>query len=30
LSPEDFAKFLKDDMALWADAVKVAGVKLER
>jgi tripartite-type tricarboxylate transporter receptor subunit TctC len=30
LSPEEFAKFLKDDMALWAEAVKVAGVKLER
>jgi tripartite-type tricarboxylate transporter receptor subunit TctC len=30
LSPEEFAKFLKDDMALWAEAVKVAGVTLER
>jgi tripartite-type tricarboxylate transporter receptor subunit TctC len=30
LAPEAFAKFLKDDMALWAEAVKVAGVKLER
>jgi tripartite-type tricarboxylate transporter receptor subunit TctC len=30
LSPEEFAKFLKDDIALWAEAVKVAGVKLER
>jgi tripartite-type tricarboxylate transporter receptor subunit TctC len=30
LSPEAFAKFLKEDMALWAEAVKLAGVKLER
>jgi tripartite-type tricarboxylate transporter receptor subunit TctC len=30
LTPEAFAKFLKDDMALWAEAVKVAGVTLER
>lgn len=26
LSPDEFAKFLKDDMALWAEAVKIAGV----
>jgi tripartite-type tricarboxylate transporter receptor subunit TctC len=25
-TPEEFARFLKDDMALWADAVKIAGV----
>ena len=29
-TPEEFAKFLKDDVALWAEAVKVAGVTLER
>jgi tripartite-type tricarboxylate transporter receptor subunit TctC len=28
LTPEEFAKFLKEDMALWAEAVKIAGVKL--
>jgi tripartite-type tricarboxylate transporter receptor subunit TctC len=26
LGPEEFTKFLQHDMALWADAVKVAGV----
>jgi tripartite-type tricarboxylate transporter receptor subunit TctC len=26
LTPEEFGKFLKDDMALWAEAVKIAGV----
>ena len=26
LNPEEFAKFLQHDMALWAEAVKVAGV----
>ena len=29
LTPEQFAKFLKEDMALWAEAVKVAGVTLD-
>jgi tripartite-type tricarboxylate transporter receptor subunit TctC len=28
LTPEEFTAFLKHDMALWAEAVKVAGVKL--
>jgi tripartite-type tricarboxylate transporter receptor subunit TctC len=27
LTPEEFGKFLRDDAALWADAVKIAGVK---
>ena len=26
LTPEEFAKFLREDMALWAEAVKTAGV----
>jgi tripartite-type tricarboxylate transporter receptor subunit TctC len=26
LNPEEFAKFLQEDMALWAEAVKIAGV----
>ena len=29
LTPEEFAKFLKQDMAQWAEAVKIAGVKLD-
>jgi tripartite-type tricarboxylate transporter receptor subunit TctC len=29
LTPEEFAKFLVEDMALWAEAVKVAGVTLD-
>jgi tripartite-type tricarboxylate transporter receptor subunit TctC len=28
LNPEEFTKFLHEDMALWADAVKIAGVTL--
>jgi tripartite-type tricarboxylate transporter receptor subunit TctC len=28
LSPEEFTKFLHEDMALWAEAVKIAGVTL--
>jgi tripartite-type tricarboxylate transporter receptor subunit TctC len=28
LTPEEFLNFVKHDMALWAEAVKVAGVKL--
>jgi tripartite-type tricarboxylate transporter receptor subunit TctC len=28
LTPQEFTDFLKHDMALWAEAVKVAGVKL--
>jgi tripartite-type tricarboxylate transporter receptor subunit TctC len=28
LGPEEFTKFLHDDMALWAEAVKIAGVTL--
>ncbi|MPZ55125.1 MAG: tripartite tricarboxylate transporter substrate binding protein [Rhizobiales bacterium] len=28
LAPQEFAKFLEQDRALWADAVKLAGVKL--
>lgn len=28
LTPEEFARFLKEDMAMWAEAVKIAGVKL--
>jgi tripartite-type tricarboxylate transporter receptor subunit TctC len=28
LTPEEFSKFLHEDMALWAEAVKVAGVTL--
>src|SRR5947209_11544987 len=28
LNPEEFAKFLREDMALWAEAVKIAGVTL--
>ncbi len=29
LTPEEFAKFLAEDMALWAEAVKIAGVTLD-
>ncbi len=29
LTPEEFAKFLKEDTALWAEAVKIAGVTLD-
>jgi tripartite-type tricarboxylate transporter receptor subunit TctC len=29
LGPEQFAAFLKDDIALWAEAVKIAGVTLQ-
>jgi tripartite-type tricarboxylate transporter receptor subunit TctC len=29
LGPEEFAAFLKEDMALWAEAVKIAGVTLQ-
>ena len=28
LTPEEFSKFLKEDMAFWAEAVKTAGVSL--
>jgi tripartite-type tricarboxylate transporter receptor subunit TctC len=28
-TPEQFAKFLKEDIALWAEAVKIAGVTLD-
>jgi len=28
LTPEEFSAFLKEDMALWAEAVKIAGVTL--
>ncbi len=28
-TPEEFAKFLQEDIALWAEAVKVAGVTLD-
>jgi tripartite-type tricarboxylate transporter receptor subunit TctC len=28
-TPEEFRSFLKQDLALWAEAVKVAGVKLD-
>jgi tripartite-type tricarboxylate transporter receptor subunit TctC len=28
-TPEEFGKFLQEDMALWADAVKIAGVTLD-
>jgi tripartite-type tricarboxylate transporter receptor subunit TctC len=30
LSPEEFGKFLKEDMALWAEAVKIAGVTAQQ
>jgi tripartite-type tricarboxylate transporter receptor subunit TctC len=30
LTPEQFGKFIKDDMALWAEAVKIAGVTLDQ
>jgi tripartite-type tricarboxylate transporter receptor subunit TctC len=30
LTPDEFAKFLADDIALWAEAVKVAGVSLQQ
>ena len=29
LTPEEFRKFLEQDMALWAEAVKIAGVTLD-
>jgi tripartite-type tricarboxylate transporter receptor subunit TctC len=29
-TPEEFAKFLQEDMALWAEAVKIAGVTLDQ
>jgi len=29
LTPEEFGKFIQEDMALWAEAVKVAGVTLD-
>ncbi|MPZ39952.1 MAG: tripartite tricarboxylate transporter substrate binding protein [Rhizobiales bacterium] len=29
-TPEEFAKFLQEDMAMWAEAVKVAGVTLDK
>ena len=29
LTPEEFTKFVKQDMALWAEAVKIAGVTLQ-
>jgi len=29
LTPEEFTKFLQEDMALWAEAVKIAGVTLD-
>jgi tripartite-type tricarboxylate transporter receptor subunit TctC len=29
-TPEDFAKFIREDMALWAEAVKIAGVTLDQ
>ena len=29
LTPEEFAKFLQEDTALWAEAVKIAGVTLD-
>ena len=29
LTPEEFAKFLRADIAQWAEAVKIAGVKLD-
>ena len=28
-TPEQFAKFLQEDIALWAEAVKIAGVTLD-
>ena len=30
LTPEEFTKFLQEDMALWAEAVKIAGVTLDK
>jgi tripartite-type tricarboxylate transporter receptor subunit TctC len=30
LTPEEFGKFIKDDVALWAEAVKIAGVTLDQ
>jgi tripartite-type tricarboxylate transporter receptor subunit TctC len=30
LTPEEFTQFLKEDIALWAEAVKVAGVQLDK
>jgi tripartite-type tricarboxylate transporter receptor subunit TctC len=30
LGPADFAKFLTGDMAQWAEAVKIAGVSLQK
>jgi tripartite-type tricarboxylate transporter receptor subunit TctC len=29
LTPAEFAKFLREDTAMWAEAVKIAGVKLD-
>ena len=29
LTPEQFGKFLREDAALWREAVKIAGVKLD-
>jgi tripartite-type tricarboxylate transporter receptor subunit TctC len=29
LTPEQFTKFLQEDMTLWAEAVKIAGVTLD-
>jgi tripartite-type tricarboxylate transporter receptor subunit TctC len=29
-TPEEFGKFLQEDMALWAEAVKIAGVTLDQ
>jgi tripartite-type tricarboxylate transporter receptor subunit TctC len=30
MTPEQFAAFLKEDMAFWAEAVKIAGVTLKQ
>ena len=30
LTPEEFGKFLQEDMALWAEAVKIAGVTMQQ
>jgi tripartite-type tricarboxylate transporter receptor subunit TctC len=30
LTPEEFAKFLEQDTAFWAEAVRIAGVKLQK
>ena len=29
LTPEEFARFIPQDMAFWAEAVKIAGVTLQ-